>query len=308
MRLMAQIQRQFGRNLPLSLLFERGTVEQLARTLRQQSTPVAPSPLVRIQPVGTKRPLFCIHAGAGNVLCYRELAQNLGADQPLYGLQALGLYGECEPLLSVEDMAAHYCAAIRTVQPEGPYNLLGWCFGGMIAFEMALQLRKEGQEVALLALLDTFTPDSHGLDFLKDEVAVVQAFISDFVLPFAPDLQMYSYEELQQLNDEERFAYLVELAKAIQFMPPDAETTHLRSHFTIYQLNAQAVHSYWPQEIYPRGVTVFQATDHLSSQNGKAWSRYTAEPPEVYVVPGTHETLIQEPHVQVLAEQLKRCL
>ncbi|MEO7020169.1 MAG: amino acid adenylation domain-containing protein [Ktedonobacteraceae bacterium] len=308
MRLMAQIHKQFERNLPLSLLIDGGTVEHLAHTLRQQNKSATPSPLVRIQPGGTKRPLFCVHAGAGNVLCYRQLAQHLGSDQPLYGLQALGLYGECEPLTSVEEMARHYSAAIRTVQPQGPYNLLGWCFGGMIAFEIALQLIRQGQEVALLALLDTFTPDSHNLDFLKDEVIVVQAFISEFIHPFAPDEPILSYEELQQLQAEERFAYLVELAKKIQFMSPDAEPMHLRKHFEVYQLNAHSVHGYWPQEIYPQSVTVFQATDHLSSQNGKAWERYTAKPPQVYVVPGTHETLIQEPHVHVLAEKLTQQL
>jgi len=308
MRLMAQVHKQFRQNLPLSTLFEGATVEQLAHILRRQTLASPPSPLVRIQPLGTKRPLFCVHAGAGNVLCYRELAHHLGTDQPLYGLQSLGLSGECQPLATVEELAARYCEAIRAIQPQGPYNLLGWCFGGLIALEIALQLRSQGQEISLLALLDTFTPDSDGLDFLKDEVTVVEVFISEFVLPFAPDLQFYSHEELQQLPPEERFSYLVELARRIQFLPPDSEPTHLRSLFTVYQQNAKSVHRYQPHEVYPQRITFFQASDNPSTQDSATWRKYAAEPPEVYAVPGDHATLIQEPHVQVLAEQLNRCL
>jgi thioesterase domain-containing protein len=99
-----------------------------------------------------------MHAGAGTILFYHDLARRLGPDQPIYGLQAQGLYGKATPHATVEEMAAHYIQEIRTVQPEGPYQLAGFCFGATLAFEMAQQLRAAGFEVGLLASFDGGRP------------------------------------------------------------------------------------------------------------------------------------------------------
>ena len=137
-RLFAQIKKAFGRQLPLATLFQAPTVEQLAGILRQEGWSAPWSCLVAIQPGGSKPPFFCIHSSGGHVgLSYYELARHLGSDQPLYGLQALGLDGQTAPLTRFEDMAAHYLTEIRALQPEGPYFLGGACFGGILALEVA---------------------------------------------------------------------------------------------------------------------------------------------------------------------------
>ena len=110
--------------------------------------------LVALQPNGRRAPLFCVHPAGGSVACYRALAEALGEDQPLYGLQAPALAGADLRLTSFEAMAAFYIAALRRRQPRGPYRLLGWSQGGTIAFEIARQLVQAGERVALLALVD----------------------------------------------------------------------------------------------------------------------------------------------------------
>lgn len=160
-RLFAQIEEAFGKNLPLATLLQAPTVEQLAAIIRQQGESCLWSPLVTIQPKGSKPPLFCIHGMGGNVLCYRELSGYLGSEQPVYGIQAKGMYDdeEKQTLPTIfEEMAAHYIELIRTVQPEGPYCLAGLSAGGAIAFEMAQQFLAQGQEVALLAMFETYYP------------------------------------------------------------------------------------------------------------------------------------------------------
>src|SRR5580693_6118292 len=151
----AQIEKIFGVKLPLATLFEAPTIEELARILRRDESPAGWSSLVAIQPSGSRPPFFCIHGAGGTVLIYRELAQRLGPDQPFYGLQAIGLDASCDPLTSIEDMAALYTKEIRRKQPRGPYYLGGYCMGGTVAFEVAQQLRAAGEEVALLAVFDT---------------------------------------------------------------------------------------------------------------------------------------------------------
>jgi thioesterase domain-containing protein len=117
-----------------------------------------PSALVAIQPDGTLPPLFCVHPAGGIVFPYYTLAPYLGKDQPLYGIQDPNLYSQQSTFHSIEDMAAHYVQALQAVQPSGPYALLGWSVGGLIAYEMAQQLTRDGQVVAALLLLDTTPP------------------------------------------------------------------------------------------------------------------------------------------------------
>lgn len=153
--LFSQIDEVFHVKLPLATLFEAPTINELATILRAEAPSGGWSPLVAIQPNGSRPPFYCIHGAGGNVLIYRELSQNLGLDQPFYGLQAQGLDGNCPPLSSVEEMAALYAKTIRRQQKHGPYLVGGYCGGGLIAYEVARQLRSQGEEVALLSMFDT---------------------------------------------------------------------------------------------------------------------------------------------------------
>lgn len=158
-RLFAQIEKTFGKSLPLATLFQAATIEALAKMIREQNWLAPWSSLVPMQPHGDKPPLFYMHAGGGNLLVYRELTHSLGIEQPIYGLQPRGLDGKFDPFQTIEDMADYYLAQILTVQPDGPYYLAGLSTGGMIAFELAQRLRQQGKEVALLTMFDTIGPD-----------------------------------------------------------------------------------------------------------------------------------------------------
>lgn len=154
-QLFAQIEQVFKVKLPVATLFEAPTIEELARILRREAPASGWSPLVNIQPLGSRPPFFCMHGAGGNVLVYRDLARHLGNDQPFFGLQCQGLDGTRPPLTRVEDMAALYVKEIRHARPHGPYLLGGYCGGGTIALEVAQQLHAAGEKVALLALFDT---------------------------------------------------------------------------------------------------------------------------------------------------------
>src|SRR5262249_45612234 len=106
--------------------------------------------LVALQPNGSRTPCFMVHPPGGIVVCYRALAHRLGEDRPVYGIRSRGLHGETELPVSLEEMAAEYVAAIRAVQPHGPYHLGGWSMGGVVAYEIAQQLRKQGESLGLL--------------------------------------------------------------------------------------------------------------------------------------------------------------
>ena len=148
----ALIQERLGRDLGLATLFDAPTIAQLTRVMDRPMSGQW-SCLVPIQPNGNKPALYCMHAAGGNVLFYKDLARHLGADQPLYALQAQGL-SKIKPWQhSVEEMAECYLGEIRAFQPEGPYLLAGSSFGGLLAYEMARQLAQSGEHVGVISAL-----------------------------------------------------------------------------------------------------------------------------------------------------------
>ena len=133
-RLFAEMQRSCGKNLPLALLFQAPTIEQLAGLIRQEGWQPPWSTLVPIQPAGSQPPLFCVHGAGGHVLAYRHLAEHLGPDQPVYGIQARGLVDPQAGPASIGELASYYLQEIRSFQPEGPYLLGGFSLGGYVAY------------------------------------------------------------------------------------------------------------------------------------------------------------------------------
>ncbi|MFD8411453.1 amino acid adenylation domain-containing protein [Streptomyces sp. NPDC059650] len=158
-RLVARIRAALGTPLEVHALFESPSPARLARRIADPSSGGTPRSLLPLRAEGSRPPLFCVHPAAGMGWPYSGLLPHLGPDQPVYALQARGP-GEAPGLpATVEDMAADYVAQIRAVRPEGPYRILGWSFGGLVAHAMATLLESEGAEVDLLVMVDSYPVD-----------------------------------------------------------------------------------------------------------------------------------------------------
>ena len=304
-RLFSLIEKKLGRRLPLATVFQGATVEHLAGILRCQARPSAGISLVAIQPAGNKRPLFLIHPAGGHVFPYVQLAHCLGLDQPCYGLQARGLEEGQQPHTRIEDMAAYYIEALRTLQTEGPYFLGGWSAGGVVAFEMAQQLHAQGQSVALLALLDARipTPDE---DFADEDFEAT--LLADFVRYFG--LSLDPRESLARLPRDELLTRVLEQAKRAGLVPPDVEASQAHPFIELCKADFRATRNYVLHR-YPGRVTLFKASQELEKASADAtlgWSEWAAGGVEVHVVPGNHANMVYKPNVEVLAQKLRACL
>ncbi|QRO00996.1 amino acid adenylation domain-containing protein [Archangium violaceum] len=305
-RLMHRIRETFGRTLPISALFSAKSVEELALLLREKQDPVAWTPLVPIQPGGKRRPLYCVHPLGGTVLGFGPLARRLGPDQPFFGLEHVR---PGKPPNRVEAMAAEYLAAIRKHQPQGSYRLAGKSVGGLVAVEMARMLQAEGQEVELLALLGTAVPmdDRPGpnaesiqaMAHLSKEDALVAKILLQFGQEF-PELQ-----ELARMSKEEKLSKGLRFAKEHGALPADFGESQLDHLFWAWHAEAEAFDIYRAQ-YYDGHITHFVP----ACDEGKPvmdWSGLCRSW-EVHVVAGEHETIDDEPHVEVLANALGGCL
>ncbi|MGE6762156.1 non-ribosomal peptide synthetase, partial [Corallococcus interemptor] len=307
-RMVAVVRERLGQTIPLSVLFQQPTVEQLAQVLRDDSQAWTPLvPLERGEP--NQRPLFLVHPGGGNVLAYSELARRLGPSLPVYGLQSRGLDGR--PVAeSVEEMAELYIEAIRTVQPHGPYQLGGWSLGGVIAYEMARRLRAAGEAVDLLALIDAhvygLTKPSKADTQLDAEARARLAFAHATATAFGQALSAPG-EALAQ-GDDVMLGHLLQEGLRARILDAHSGPAQLRALFNVFRANLFAHEKYVPQP-YDGTVLLLSASAVTAEiPRHRGWEPLVRGGLEVHVVPGGHHELMQDPHLGPVVEHLRSAL
>ena len=319
-RLFARIRKQFAVDLPLATLFETPTLAALAALVAQNAgldmaepatasskkagsnvialVTRAWSPLIAIcrgQP--GRRPLFCVHGAGGNVLNFKIISDRLGPEQPFYGLQAQGVDGRLPPLSSIEAMATQYVEAIRTVDPQGPYQLAGYSAGGVIALEMAQQLKKAGAQVALLAMIDTLSPGAARRRVSRWKKLWL---MRRWTLGFAIDWP--SRRRRGKLMNV-RYALALEKLARGEPLPPELVEFHLFRNFVAAQERYQP-------ELYQGSVVLLKAsqadTQYLGAGDTLGWQEHIQGEVRVTGVPGSHFSMMAEPGLSELIAVFRR--
>jgi thioesterase domain-containing protein len=272
--------------------------------------------------MGEALPSFWVHPGDGNIFCYYELFRQLGTKQPLYGLQAFGLDPDTSPLTHVEEMATKYIDVLRSVYPDGPYLLGGFCTGGIIAYEMAQQIQCQGEEVPLLILLDTQPP--HLYSPFEDDIQSFIEFGHDFagltgidILPLYYKLRSIDPEEgingirrdLELLSQRERLDVLLGCGRQAGKLSPDTEVDYFERVFQVYLAGAAATRNYKVQPYDGRIVFIraIEGPGKEMEDRTLGWGRY-ASAIEVYDIPGNHFAMLRSPYVEDLAARLLKIL
>lgn len=304
LRVSVEIEKQCQVKLPLASLFTTSTIRELAATLRESMGSKAATTwtsFVAMQPLGTKPPLFLVHGAGGNLLLYRALAKRFAPDYPLYGFQSLGLDGESQPLKTIEEMAAHYVRELRAFQPHGPYHLGGYCMGGTISYEMARILTSEGEQVPLVAMLDTY-------NFSR----ALKVNVSSFLLEKAK----FHMANIAQLNPIHMFQYLREkmhhaLSGEIANLKgsvsaEDGEKMLEEAEGTVHTINDYAVHHFDPKP-YSGKVALFKPRINYKFYPDPqlGWGDLVQGKLEVVEASAYPHAMLLEPYVEILAEQLK---
>jgi thioesterase domain-containing protein len=255
------------------------------------------SPLVTIcRGRPDRRPLFCIHGAGGNVLNFKIISDRLGPEQPFYGLQAQGVDGRLPVLPTIEAMASQYLAAIRTVDPHGPYRLAGYSGGGVIAFEMAQQLKRDGAQVDLVAMIDTMSPTTarRKVSYLE-KLWMMRHWSLDFYL------QWPQRRRNRKLTQESYKLALDKLARG-ETLTPELTAIHLFRNFGA----AQERYDIQP---YDGSIVLFKATEgempYMETGPMLGWENHVRGSVHVTDINASHFSVMEEPGVSEVVKQLK---
>jgi amino acid adenylation domain-containing protein len=305
-RMCAAVEKSFGRRVPLATIHQAPTVEQLAAILANEAWTASQSSrgsnfsstVVPLQPNGSKPPLFWFNWGRADF----RLSRYLGVDQPVYGLQHQSQNGERAFHVSIEQIAAHYVDAIRAVRAVGPYCLAGLCIGGMVTFEMARQLRQQGEEVPLLVMVDP-DPLNPKPETLRQRVSRHWRAVATLRLH---EMSGYVRARFSRMTiDVHSMATRWWHTALIPLFSGRALPITLRPRYlnSVYQRAARA---YDPQP-YDGRVMLF--TTRGQYRDGElGWSTGIAGRLEIQELATDHASVLREPYVQVLAERLSACL
>jgi thioesterase domain-containing protein/acyl carrier protein len=315
--LFSKIEKTYGIELRLSTLLVARTVRQLARLISQASDPIhvkfAPdSSVVTIQPHGSRPPLYVIPGGYGTtVLPYREVSLLLGLDQPVYGFEAK-VPAPDQELEGFPERAASFTKELRSLQPQGPYCLFGWCAGGYVAFEMAQQLYREGQEVAVLAIAECAVPEypesrAGKLQFLAERsVCRIQNFLKRGPRGIARRVAELTFSQAKDMHLQVGKVDRHQTKKLIPTTPPRMDETDEKVR--------RNINRYRPT-VYPGKLFMIVGRDDWEYEGLSpsvdprlAWCKLSQGGSEFRIVPGDHMDILKAPNSGRFAQELKGCL
>ena len=317
LHLLAQIKRRLQCNLPLSTLVGGTTVRQMAAVIREQRqrTPDPPTTVVPLQPRGTLPPLFCVHPAGRGVSVYVHLVRYLGPHQPVFGVMDLAKKLD----RPVRRIAAEHLHAIRAAQPEGPYYLLGWSFGGVVAYEIAVQLQRQHQQVAFVAVVDTMETGIWR-ELLRQRPAWRVATLASEIAEKMGGAFSLRAEDLEGLTVDEQCRRAVEALHDHQAAPRDFTARNLRQdYYDVVALRERSRRRHRARRLSGQ-LTLFRRQDtptdyqQIFAPYGEeaartlGWAALAPDGVEVQRVPGTHRAMFCEPHVRVFAERLRESL
>jgi len=308
-RVLNQLEKKTGKRLPLATLFEHTTVESMAMMLKMDAKSITWDSLVAIKPHGQKMSLYIVHGAGLNVLFFNTLAKNMDPEQPVYGLQAKGLNGIDEPLEKIEDMAAYYISEIVKQNPKGPYALAGFSFGGIIAYEMAKQLKAMGREVKMLAMFDTYAYQSDRYDPTYKKLFSSARYLTNQLL-YTFTLFFEDPKRTIEYKSEAIKRRFIQLYWKLKYGDKQNQEGFFGYANNIDVKNIQA----WEKYIftpYDGTIELFRAkkrTFYMNDFEHLGWKPFAKKGINIHEIPGEHNYIFAPPNDKEFARILQQCL
>ncbi|SEB35211.1 amino acid adenylation domain-containing protein [Tenacibaculum sp. MAR_2009_124] len=314
-KLVAQINELFNTDINIVNVFEYPTIAEFVQNMTSKDKVFDTNLMVALQDKGSQKPIFLAPPGGGLYNCYVDLARALGEDQPVYGFQCPGINGKTPVSESIEEMASSFIVELQKADPYGPYRLGGYSFGGVVAYEMALQLKEKGFEVEELFMFDSTLLDTHTTK-VENKDELFEEFVMDEIEEFVGENFDFSKLKLKGKTKDEQLEVVYKLAKKFNIQIPDEE---IKGFFEVSFTN----------EIYPyhiknevkldTNIILFKAMymeSEVEGEEGKIvpnteyeqydynWGNYTNKEVIIHLIPSIHTELLDIEHIEVISESI----
>jgi thioesterase domain-containing protein len=321
LQLLSLLEQRMGKSLSIGFLLGNPSVTQMAEELGSDSIDSSTDPvLLPINPHGKQPPFFYAHGIFGDISSLTNMVPMFSPDQPVYGLQAAGLHPDLEPDSTIEQMAQRYVRSIREVQPDGPYYIGGFCFGGVLAYEIARTLEQQGEKTALLAIIEGVAPRQfHNRQSILSPKRLTE-------VKFSGEYWLNGYEEFGGRQVARRLKHIMGLNSGkpqragrnevfdnmVEFN--EFELARPESQFELREINRQAINSFTPLP-YGGHVTLFLGRHmHIGRtlfhtvDPHRGWGNLAAGGVTIHYVEGSHIGLLRRPFVIDLAQKLQAAI
>ncbi|MFC1617491.1 amino acid adenylation domain-containing protein, partial [Candidatus Margulisiibacteriota bacterium] len=337
--MVAQAKKKMNANVSLSAFLQNPTIENVANIIGSTGKGLGYNPLVPLRTTGTKTPIFAVHAVDGNTFCYESIIKHLDAEQPFYALRAQGLDHGTVPISNINIIAAKYIENIKTIQPQGPYMIAGFSIGGIIAFEIARQLKVSGDEVQNLILIDSFAPELS--QKYSNEEELFMLLLRDLtiltninILPAYGKLRglgdkvtsMDVEKDLKNLSQTEKLNIIWECIKGAELFAGEKE--FFLRQFNVYKNLTEAIFAYESEAIdidtvlfkasgekieFGEEITkgwledkkILEMMKRLTQNPMLGWEKYVKSV-DLEIVEANHYNILQEPNVKLLADKINK--
>jgi amino acid adenylation domain-containing protein len=300
-------------------LFQFQTIRELAKSVDGNQKAEEFKSLIPLQTNGNKAPIFFIPGSGGNAMYLKKLSHYMGHNQPFYGMQAIGIDGSRDPLKSIEEIAAHYVNEITELFPEGPYHIAGHSFGAWVAYEMALQLSRQGKKPGFLGLVDMYAPKSIELKeilSLEDDAAWYLKIVDMLNRLFNLNIK-FNLDELKDLSADAQLLFMKKKLEAAHLLPENSDPLLIKGLLNIQKSNSRI--NYQPKEKYNGPISLIRAdlevnnddcnfSGHFKDDEFLGWRKLSTYEVSVSYTKGDHLSMMREPNVIHLAEIINRLI
>ncbi|MDO3625447.1 amino acid adenylation domain-containing protein [Mucilaginibacter sp. BT774] len=301
-----QIKKHTGKILPISVLFKYSNIESLNAFLNENDTEKISKSLVPIKPSGSKMPVYFIHGVGLNVMNFADLAMYLDKDQPVFGIQALGLGGKFPPVTTISEIAKIYVSEIIEHDPNGPYALAGYSLGGFIATEMRKQFEALNKQVVVLAIIDTYA------DYTDDFFTMLPKKLNRHIRKWI-NLGISFISSPNKTIQKQRSIYLEDKQYRYDAIKLAKESGDQEFYKLMKHIRSTYYDSYRKSKMEPFDgfVYLFRATHCLHYTDDKVylgWKKYALKGMKEFLIPGDHRTMLLKPNVEAFARALQEVL
>ncbi|WP_377863492.1 amino acid adenylation domain-containing protein [Bacillus sp. R86525] len=298
-----KVEALLGKTVSTAAIFQYPTIEGIAKMLEKESNNNENDVIVELHPSENKQTLSLVHPVGGNIFCYTGLLKLLEPNYQVYGFKAPGIDGNEKPITSIRELAKRYVSELLLTN-RTEHTILGWSMGGIVAFEMGIQIYDQLGYAPKIIMIDSWSKDISSMEYSGE--IIFKMFIED--LQKSSGAEIYLNQMDQGMNELERLNYVLTVIRKAGIFSTEFKVEHLKYMLDVYSANLNALNGYVPTKRYPGEIVVLRAENGDNQDKTLGWKDWSQQEVSVKTIPGDHYTIFNKPGINILADEIRKSL